>query len=66
MPYADICAPGGRVAITVPDGAQDSWEGHVNFWDEGELRAFLAPHGLVVIDRIQDGTVLLAWLAPAG
>jgi 2-polyprenyl-3-methyl-5-hydroxy-6-metoxy-1,4-benzoquinol methylase len=26
-----LCAPRGRVSITVPDGAQDSWEGHVNF-----------------------------------
>jgi len=59
-----LCAPGGRVAITVPDGAEDSWPGHVNFWDEDELRAFLAPHGLVGIDRIQGGAVLLAWLAP--
>ena len=59
-----ICAPGGRVAITVPDGARDSWEGHVNFWDEDALRAFLAPHGLVAIDRMQNDDVLLAWLAP--
>ena len=59
-----LCAPGGRVAITVPDGAQDSWEGHVNFWGEDDLRAFLAPHGLVAIDRIENGAVLLAWLAP--
>jgi 2-polyprenyl-3-methyl-5-hydroxy-6-metoxy-1,4-benzoquinol methylase len=59
-----LCAPGGRVAITVPDGAQDSWEGHVNFWDEHDLRAFLAPHGLVAIHRIDNGGVFLAWLAP--
>lgn len=59
-----MCARGGRVAITVPDGAQDSWEGHVNFWDEDALRAFLAPHGLVAIERIQNDDVLLAWLAP--
>jgi 2-polyprenyl-3-methyl-5-hydroxy-6-metoxy-1,4-benzoquinol methylase len=59
-----LCAHGGRVAITVPDGAQDSWEGHVNFWDEGEFHAFLAPHALVGIDRIEDGRTFLAWLAP--
>ena len=56
------CAPGGRVAITVPDGATDSWAGHVNFWDEDALRAFLESHGLVSIDRVENGTVLLAWL----
>jgi 2-polyprenyl-3-methyl-5-hydroxy-6-metoxy-1,4-benzoquinol methylase len=59
-----ICARDGRVAITVPDGAQDSWEGHVNFWDEHDLRAFLAPHGLARVDRIEGGRTLLAWLAP--
>ena len=59
-----LSAPGGRIAITVPDGAQDSWEGHVNFWDEHELKAFLAPYGLRSIDRIEDGGVFLAWLAP--
>ena len=60
-----LCASGGRVAITVPDGAQDSWEGHVNFWDEDELRAFLGPRGLVELVRIEDGRVFLAWLAPS-
>lgn len=59
-----LCAPGGRVAITVPDGAQDSWKGHVNFWSEDELRQFLQPQGLIELERIQDGDVFLAWLAP--
>jgi trans-aconitate methyltransferase len=58
-----LCAPVGRVAITVPDGAQDDWEGHVNFWDESQFRAFLEPSGLTAIDRIEGGRVLLAWLS---
>lgn len=59
-----LCAPQGRVAITVPDGAEDTWEGHLNFWAEEELRAFLQPEGLLELERIQDGEVLLAWLGP--
>ena len=59
-----LCAAGGRVAITVPDGAEDSWEGHVNFWDEPALRDFLTPLGLTAIERVEDGRVLLAWLSP--
>jgi trans-aconitate methyltransferase len=59
-----VCAPGGRVAITVPDGGQDTWDGHINFWDEAALAEFLADSGLVRIDRIDDGRTLLAWLNP--
>jgi 2-polyprenyl-3-methyl-5-hydroxy-6-metoxy-1,4-benzoquinol methylase len=58
------CAEGGRVAITVPDGAWDAFEGHVNFWSEDDLRAFLAPCGLESITRIDEGRTLLAVLAP--
>jgi trans-aconitate methyltransferase len=59
-----LCAGGGRVAITVPDGSLDDWEGHVNFWDESELESFLAPLGLTAIERVEDGRTLLAWLSP--
>jgi 2-polyprenyl-3-methyl-5-hydroxy-6-metoxy-1,4-benzoquinol methylase len=58
------CAEGGRVAITVPDGAWDAFEGHVNFWSEDDLRDFLAPHGLESITRIDAGRTLFAVLAP--
>ena len=58
-----LCATGGTVAITVPDGAVDSWEGHVNFWSEDELRVLLEPSGLDRIDRIDRGVTLLAWLS---
>jgi 2-polyprenyl-3-methyl-5-hydroxy-6-metoxy-1,4-benzoquinol methylase len=35
------CAPGGRVVITVPDGRNDSFVGHVNFWTaESFVREF--------------------------
>jgi 2-polyprenyl-3-methyl-5-hydroxy-6-metoxy-1,4-benzoquinol methylase len=60
-----LCASDGRVVITVPDGARDSWEGHVNFWEEDQLRAFLASHGLDRIERIDGGNTLLASLSSA-
>jgi 2-polyprenyl-3-methyl-5-hydroxy-6-metoxy-1,4-benzoquinol methylase len=59
-----MCAPGGRIAITVPDGARDSWEGHVNFWTEDELRGFLESEGMLELERIQGGDVFLAWVRP--
>ncbi len=60
----DWCAEGGRVAVTVPDGAWDAFEGHENFWSEDELRDFLAPHGLKSIMRIDIGPALFAVLEP--
>jgi trans-aconitate methyltransferase len=58
------CAEGGRVAITVPDGAWDAFEGHANFWSEDELRDFLTQYGLESITRIDAGRTLFAVLAP--
>jgi hypothetical protein len=60
----DWCAEGGRVAITVPDGARYAFEGHENFWSDDDLRDFLAPHGLESITRIDEGRTLFAVLAP--
>jgi 2-polyprenyl-3-methyl-5-hydroxy-6-metoxy-1,4-benzoquinol methylase len=54
------CAPGGTIVITVPDGALDGWEGHVNFWAEDELRAFLQPLGATTVRRIDADRGLLA------
>ncbi len=58
------CAEGGRVAITVPDGAIDAFEGHENFWSEDELRDFLAEFRLESITRIAAGSTFLALVAP--
>lgn len=57
---ADACAAGGTILITVPDGAVDEWDGHVNFWDEDDLEAFLHPLGAITIRRIQADQGLLA------
>jgi SAM-dependent methyltransferase len=38
-----ICAPGGTVVIVVPDGDVDQFFGHVWFFNEASLSAFLAP-----------------------
>lgn len=56
---------GGHVLVTVPDGAKDDWSGHVNFWAEAELNAFLGQFGEVDIRRVDNGASLLAVLRPA-
>lgn len=62
---AAACAPGGTILITVPDGAIDAWEGHVNFWTEDGLASFLEPIGATTVERIDAGRGLLALVRPA-
>jgi 2-polyprenyl-3-methyl-5-hydroxy-6-metoxy-1,4-benzoquinol methylase len=57
-----LCAPGGRVVLTVPNGALDHWDGHRWFWTPAELTAFLRPHGLAYLALLQADTALLAEL----
>jgi SAM-dependent methyltransferase len=60
-----LCARSGSIVITVPDGAQDSWEGHRNFWTEPELEAFLSRFGGVEVSRLGTGEIsLLAVVRP--
>jgi len=60
-----LCDSGGRILITVPDGAQDAWEGHRNFWDEAELQEFLGRYGDVEVSRMRATPMsLLAVVRP--
>jgi SAM-dependent methyltransferase len=60
-----LCARPGAIVITVPDGAQDTWEGHRNFWTESELEGFLRGYGEVEVSRMSsDGLSLLAVVRP--
>jgi 2-polyprenyl-3-methyl-5-hydroxy-6-metoxy-1,4-benzoquinol methylase len=56
-------APSGRLILTVPDGAVDSWKGHANFWTRTEFETWLAPHGLERVEVLDDGKLLLAVVA---
>ncbi len=58
------CTANGTIVITVPDGAVDVWEGHVNFWTEDQIRVFLAPAGETTVRRIDGGSGLLAIVRP--
>jgi 2-polyprenyl-3-methyl-5-hydroxy-6-metoxy-1,4-benzoquinol methylase len=60
-----LCAGSGVIAITVPDGAQDDWEGHRNFWTGAELEGFLGRYGQVEVSRMRaDTTSLFAVVRP--
>jgi 2-polyprenyl-3-methyl-5-hydroxy-6-metoxy-1,4-benzoquinol methylase len=61
---AEACAPEGTILISVPDGAVDDWEGHVNFWSENQLKDFLEPLGDTTVSRIDAGRTLLAIVRP--
>jgi len=57
-----LCAPGGRVVLTVPNGEIDRWDGHRHFWTPAQLTEFLRPYGLRYLALRQDDTVILAEL----
>lgn len=60
-----LCGTAGRILITVPDGAQDAWEGHRNFWNEAELQEFLRRYGDVEVSRMRANPMsLLAVVRP--
>jgi 2-polyprenyl-3-methyl-5-hydroxy-6-metoxy-1,4-benzoquinol methylase len=60
-----LCGRPGAIVITVPDGDQDSWEGHRNFWSEREFEAFLRRYGQVEVSRLgADEVSLLAVVRP--
>lgn len=60
-----LCARPGAIVITVPDGAQDAWEGHRNFWTALEFEAFLRQYGEVEVSRMSSDEIsLLAVVRP--
>lgn len=60
-----ICAPGGRVVIVVPDGDVDQFFGHIWFFNEASLSAFLAPWGARV-HRLADCREFMALIVKPG
>jgi ubiquinone/menaquinone biosynthesis C-methylase UbiE len=63
-----VVAPGGRLLITVPDGTQDWWTGHSNFWSAEAFLRFLHPLPVWSIRRLDGGRALAFEVtkAPAG
>jgi len=53
-----LCKPGGHVVATVPDGEQDTYEGHVNFWSEAEFASFLSAGGAASVRRASGGDLI--------
>ena len=58
-----LCGGSGAIVITVPDGASDTFEGHLNFWTAAELEKFLGRYGDLELSRMGDDD-LLAILRP--
>jgi 2-polyprenyl-3-methyl-5-hydroxy-6-metoxy-1,4-benzoquinol methylase len=57
-----LCGGSGAIVITVPDGATDTWEGHLNFWTAAELEEFLGRYGDLELSTVRGD--LLAILRP--
>lgn len=54
-----LVAPGGRLLITIPDGVQDWWPGHTNFWSDEAFLRFLHPLPVRSVRRLGEGKTLL-------
>jgi len=59
-----LCAPGGALVITIPDGSRDRWEGHLNFWSEEAFKAFCGKDFVAECRRLNNNRNLLFRLTP--
>ena len=53
-----ILKPGGSAIVTVPNGAVDRWEGHVNFWTPETLVKMLR-HAPTAVEYLNNDRNLL-------
>lgn len=53
-----ICKKGSSMVLTIPNGEKDSWDGHVNFWNEQQFIELLSPYGVTKTKLLQDDTVM--------
>ncbi|NQU09150.1 methyltransferase domain-containing protein [bacterium] len=54
-----VLRPGGRLVITIPNGAHDTWTGHVHFWTEAQFRDLVRDYQVVDHRCLEDGRTLL-------
>ncbi len=52
-----MCAPGGRIVITVPNGVNDTYAGHLHFWSAAALRELLEPLGSTSVSGLADDLI---------
>lgn len=57
-----LTRPDGYVLLTVPNGARDTWHGHIHRWTADELRELLADRGLVSVEAFGGDGYLAAIL----
>jgi 2-polyprenyl-3-methyl-5-hydroxy-6-metoxy-1,4-benzoquinol methylase len=58
-----ICKPAGHLVITVPNGSEDDWKGHVNFWTAATLKELLTSVGVAEVIELPEHGALLARVA---
>jgi len=54
-----VLADEGKLIITIPDGSKDTFEGHVNFWNEEQFRKFCNIYPITRSETINNGAALL-------
>ena len=59
-----VCAPGGLILISIPNGDLDDFEGHVNFWNSSQFKEFLAPRIIVDCIHFNDNRAFFVTFNP--
>jgi ubiquinone/menaquinone biosynthesis C-methylase UbiE len=59
-----ICVPDGLILISIPNGDLDTYEGHVNFWNDTDIRTFLGAREIVDFVHYNDNRAFLIACKP--
>lgn len=59
-----VCRDGGHVIITIPNGQDDHYIGHLNFWSESEFRSVLVGAEVVDFQYVEGGKAMVFVATP--
>lgn len=59
-----VCRDGGHVIITIPNGPDDHYIGHLNFWSESEFRSVLVGAEVVDFQYVEGGKAMVFVATP--
>ena len=64
MEFDRVCKKNGVIFISIPNGELDTYEGHINFWNEERFKAFLSPREVLGFKLLNENRVFMVALRP--